>query len=345
MSGNGTKFTSEQHAAIYTRGVSVGVSAGAGCGKTFVLKERFLTYIEPVRTDGPIDDADPLGCIVAITFTDRAAREMRDRIRSTCAERLKECEEADVPHWLSIFRRIDTARISTIHSFCAGFLRRHAVAAGVDPQFRLMEEENGDTLTRLSIVRTVRRLLVDGDSDCLKLVAHYGLDGTARAVRSLLTGHALVDSSAFLGRPASEFAANWLAERDQVFIPALLGHLGNSPLVAGILDLLRDKEPSNAVMQQRRAALLDRLSSLSTASGANPAAVLAAIREAAQVKGGGGKKAWSSEEILRTSPRQLRGTAGRDRCNLGLLRDRPPRRRTGGRADRSGGSRRAGSGP
>ena len=135
-------YTSQQTAAITNRAVSIGLSAGAGCGKTFVLTERFLSYLAPQANEAK-GAAESLSQIVAITFTDRAAREMRDRIRSACLRRLEACAESDVPHWLSILRSIDGARISTIHSFCAAFLRRHAVAAGVDPEFGLLEAEMG----------------------------------------------------------------------------------------------------------------------------------------------------------------------------------------------------------
>ena len=67
---------------------------------------------------------------------------------------------------------------STIHSFCAAFLRRHAVAAGIDPEFRLLEADIGEPLVRQSIARTVRRLLEAENEDCMRLVVHYGLQGT-----------------------------------------------------------------------------------------------------------------------------------------------------------------------
>jgi ATP-dependent helicase/nuclease subunit A len=84
---------------------------------------------------------------------------MRDRIRAECQERVENCPPAEVAHWLSILRAIDGARISTIHSFCAAFLRRHAVEAGVDPQFGLMDADTGEALVRTTIARSVKRLL------------------------------------------------------------------------------------------------------------------------------------------------------------------------------------------
>jgi ATP-dependent helicase/nuclease subunit A len=73
------QFTDEQRRAIEARDVSVSLSAGAGCGKTFVLTERFLAHFDPRDPDAlkPTE----IGRLVAITFTDRAARDMRDRIR------------------------------------------------------------------------------------------------------------------------------------------------------------------------------------------------------------------------------------------------------------------------
>src|SRR5690349_4473496 len=101
-------LTSQQAAAIETRDVSIALAAGAGCGKTFVLTQRFLSHLEPER------HAEDLGKLAAITFTERAAREMRDRIREACRHRLQNCPPADVDHWLRVVRSIDSARVSTI---------------------------------------------------------------------------------------------------------------------------------------------------------------------------------------------------------------------------------------
>jgi ATP-dependent helicase/nuclease subunit A len=286
-------YTRQQAAAIETRKVSIGLSAGAGCGKTFVLTERFLSHLVPQGESGK-GGGEPLSQIVAITFTDRAAREMRDRIRSTCARRIEKCGEAEVPHWLSVLRSIDGARISTIHSFCAGFLRRHAVAAGVDPQFGLMEAETGDTLVRMSIARTVKRLLEQGDENCLKLVVHYGLNGMRRMLGQLLSGQATLDTDRFWERDARQFASEWVEHLNGVFLPRLVRDFATSDHVAQIILLLRENESSNAVMRQRRGLLLDRLESLR--SGVSGVSSLEEIREAAQVKGAGNKSTWPSEE-------------------------------------------------
>src|SRR5690606_5151033 len=77
-------LTEQQQAALDARDVSVSLSAGAGCGKTFVLTERFLSHVDPTQVErAELDE------IVAITFTDAAAREMRDRIRRRCFQRLQ----------------------------------------------------------------------------------------------------------------------------------------------------------------------------------------------------------------------------------------------------------------
>src|SRR5688572_25435344 len=78
-------FTDEQRLAIYARDVPVALSAGAGCGKTFVLTERYLSQLD-LGADGK--PSCELSDLVAITFTERAAREMRDRIRAKCLQRL-----------------------------------------------------------------------------------------------------------------------------------------------------------------------------------------------------------------------------------------------------------------
>jgi ATP-dependent helicase/nuclease subunit A len=85
------QLTDEQRRVIGTRDVSMALSAGAGCGKTFVLTERYLAALDPRDLTG----RPPLNLheIVAITFTERAAREMRDRIRTKCYQRLTAASE------------------------------------------------------------------------------------------------------------------------------------------------------------------------------------------------------------------------------------------------------------
>lgn len=77
----------------------------------------------------------PLASIVAITFTEKAAREMRDRVRRAIESRAANSEE-----WRAHLRTIDAARISTIHSLCAALLRANPAEAEVDPRFQVIEE-------------------------------------------------------------------------------------------------------------------------------------------------------------------------------------------------------------
>src|SRR3954471_552987 len=98
-------LTTEQRAAIDCRKQSVALSAGAGCGKTYVLTERFLSHLD----SGNYADSKctRLSQLIAITFTDAAAREMRSRIRHACYERLQTAESAQSQQlWLKHLREI-----------------------------------------------------------------------------------------------------------------------------------------------------------------------------------------------------------------------------------------------
>jgi len=111
----------QQQAAIEARG-STFVSAGAGTGKTTVLVERFARAV--------IEDGLDVDSLLVITFTDRAAGELRARIRA----RLIELERPDLA------RDLDTGWISTIHGFCSRLLAAYPLAAGIDPGFRVLDE-------------------------------------------------------------------------------------------------------------------------------------------------------------------------------------------------------------
>jgi ATP-dependent helicase/nuclease subunit A len=121
-------FTTEQRAAIDDRRGSALLAANAGSGKTAVMAER---CVEAVLHDGVA-----VGSILALTFTEKAAGELRDRIRRRFVA-LGEEEHA---------RAVDAGWIGTIHGFCARILRARPLAAGLDPRFEVLDEPAAERL-------------------------------------------------------------------------------------------------------------------------------------------------------------------------------------------------------
>src|SRR4051794_35515798 len=121
-------FTREQRAAIDSRAGSSLLAANAGSGKTAVMVERIAAA---VREDGVA-----VGSILALTFTEKAAGELAERLRRRLTE-LGEDEHA---------RAVDAAWIGTIHGFCARLLRSQPLAAGLDPRFEVLEQTAAERL-------------------------------------------------------------------------------------------------------------------------------------------------------------------------------------------------------
>ena len=115
------KFTPEQMYAIERRSGDLLLDAAAGSGKTSVLVERYARAV--------LEDGVDVGQILTITFTEKAAAELRERIRARL--RALGADEAA--------RATEGAWISTIHAFCARVLRANALAAGLDPGFAVLE--------------------------------------------------------------------------------------------------------------------------------------------------------------------------------------------------------------
>ena len=239
----GSELTDQQHQAVTARGVSVALSAGAGCGKTFVLTERFLRELEPdghggAKGDSPIfadtkigtvpDRRSRLGQLVAITFTERAAREMRSRIRAACRRRLQECPEHQVGYWLGLVRELDSARISTIHSFCGSLLRAHAVEAGVDPRFRVLDAAQAATLLFKLTDDVLRTRLADRDEKALTLVTRFSLDRLRDMIARLLAARQEIDWPLWRAETAEGLAARWQEFWRRDTVPRILLRIGKS---------------------------------------------------------------------------------------------------------------------
>ncbi|MDB5340577.1 MAG: Exodeoxyribonuclease [Planctomycetaceae bacterium] len=292
MSVKPANLTDQQAAAITMRKVSVSLSAGAGCGKTFVLTRRFLSHLEP----GP--DVNLSG-LVAITFTERAAREMRERIRAACFDRLRGCPSADVAHWLGITREIDSARVSTIHSFCASILRSSAVEAKLDPQFGLLDPQIGTAFLGNAVTEAVHAAVAKQLPAAVDVVHVFGLERTIVHCQTLVRKRFEMQRDHWGQQSPEQLAALW-KERFLALAPSLaIGKLRDSNEVSETYSLLKQHVTTNAEMLARCGVLKTELERLldDPQSITQPVDWLRQVRENAQVQGGGGKKAWDSEEI------------------------------------------------
>jgi ATP-dependent helicase/nuclease subunit A len=159
-------LTDEQERAVSRRTGSLLLAAGAGSGKTSVLVERF---VRAVREDGVAP-----GRILAITFTERAAGELRERVRA----RLLGLGERELA------REAEAANVGTFHGFCARLLRIHPLQAGIEPGFQILEDGLADRL-RVLAFRDALAGFLDGERpQAVDLVAAYGAD----PLRSIVLG-------------------------------------------------------------------------------------------------------------------------------------------------------------
>ncbi len=156
----------QQQAAIGAHGETF-VAAGAGTGKTTVLVERFARAV----LDGGLD----VDSLLVITYTDRAAGELRHRVR----ERMQEAGRADLA------RRLDSSWISTIHGFCRRLLTTYPLVAGIDPRFRVLDESQSRVLQGEAFTLALERFCAADEPDRWQLLATYRADGLRRMLVSV----------------------------------------------------------------------------------------------------------------------------------------------------------------
>lgn len=169
------RWTDEQARVLLESG-NVLLSANAGTGKTATIvgKLGWLLGLDVGhRADGrPIPPCpDPCGLdeVAAVTFTEKAACELKERLRSTI--------EASA-HAAELRWDLDRAAVGTIHGFCAGLLRDHALRLGIDPTFRVLDERE----STLRLQEIIRGELMDAvgreDEDVERLLERFGLYGS-----------------------------------------------------------------------------------------------------------------------------------------------------------------------
>lgn len=270
-------LTPQQTAAVALRGVSVALSAGAGCGKTHVLTERFLAQLQPKTAE-----AEPaLSRVVAITFTERAAREMRDRIRRACRQRLETAPEAEAGYWLRLWRQLDAARISTIHSFCSSLLRRHAVEAGLDPRFAQLDEAQARLLAREVVDDQLRRMLTEQNQHLMRLAESFELDTLTEHLLVGLTQTAGDLPNDWLTKTEDDWIEHWRERTVAEVLPAARAQLVGLPEWGQLFELVSG-EPLHPKWQANQAAVLEAMTRIERESDFVP--LLAGVAEQATVQ-------------------------------------------------------------
>ncbi len=123
-------------------------NASAGTGKTYRVTELYSALVLGRPHDELPVERKPIDPrrILLMTFTDNAASELRHRVaeQMLAAEKTSDLDSSDLAR--RVLRTLPAANISTIHAFCSGLLREHALEMGLSPNFQIMEDEARETL-------------------------------------------------------------------------------------------------------------------------------------------------------------------------------------------------------
>ncbi len=232
---NSFGLTDIQKDAALERNFDVVVTAGAGSGKTRTLVARYVSLLaeglEPRR-------------VLAITFTKKAAREMRSRVRDAINKLVQDAQSPDEQlRWQGLASRMDSARIGTIHSICTEILQAHPAEAGVDPRFAVLDEGLTAALRTQVVEYTLGELV--GDLAYTNLFAILPPDELGSLLQYLID-HRLEAAENFSGQLDSGEVVRFFLEttlrKDEITAPIaeLRSFSSNILDEAGLLQMVRD---------------------------------------------------------------------------------------------------------
>ena len=286
MSDASIDLTPSQRAAAQTRiHENLALRSGAGCGKTLVLALRFTSLLMA----NP--NANPLKRLVALTFTDKAAVEMTQRVRKVLAGFAASAKQNRVKilQWLE---ELPEARISTIHAFCSKLLRSHAIEAGLDPAFKMFADELAAArLAEEAADEAILAAVETHHDDVVAMLSRLPYGRLLGHVRSLVLDRTAIDWA--LCSDPGAITARW-QEQIKLARPQQWERTLGSPRLAQMmkyLDAIPCADPNDKVNLMR----LDLLESLHRALREGDS-----LRElpAITMPRGGSRKAWGSQENL-----------------------------------------------
>lgn len=170
--------TPEQALAINTIKSNVSLLAGAGSGKTYVLMKRFVQIL---RADLSVNPTN----IVAITFTRKAADEIKGRVRQAVGECVEQAQtDLERLRWQEHLQKVESAPISTIHSLCSRILRDNPVETQLDPEFTILEDFEAQDFFKETLQQYLRKNIKE-NAALRRLVQTYGVNSFVNQVTAL----------------------------------------------------------------------------------------------------------------------------------------------------------------
>ena len=170
--------TQEQALAINTIKSNVSLLAGAGSGKTYVLMKRFVQIL---RSDLSVNPTN----IVAITFTRKAADEIKGRVRQAVSECVEQAQtDLERLRWQEHLQKVESAPISTIHSLCSRILRDNPVETQLDPEFTILEDFEAQDFFKETLQQYLRKNIKE-NAALRRLVQTYGVNSFVNQVTAL----------------------------------------------------------------------------------------------------------------------------------------------------------------
>ena len=180
-------LSENQRKAAEARNCDVIVRAGAGSGKTKTLVARYLLLLNENRAWKPED-------ITAVTFTRKAAREMQSRIREQMLTLASfGTDEEEQRFWLKKLTEMDNACIGTIHSLCARILRAHPAETGLDPEFSVLDGNQGSLLMEDVITETISK--ISGIKEYKPLLGFYTESSLRNILKAMLGDRNRIDKA------------------------------------------------------------------------------------------------------------------------------------------------------
>lgn len=282
---SGTKWTTDQHDAIYTAraedgaGCNILVNAAAGSGKTAVLVERIIQKLIPNVYDPTTTDVDRL---LVVTFTNAAAAEMQKRVSDAL---MREMAKAD-PALAELLKRqislVSHADITTIDAFCLKVVRNYFHLLNIDPNFTIASEAELSLMKDEAAEELFDELYTARDEEFIGLMCQYsdGRDDTGLA-NLVFRIHGFMQS---MPDPAG-----WLLEKSRMY------KMEDGPEACLWIDAARQEK--DRLIQRICSTLLSMLSAMAQACELDlpdKAALLSYLKENPPGAGGEVDSAWKT---------------------------------------------------